>query len=91
MFYLSPLAPSDPRHGMRNGYTHLHCRCTACKAANSAYQLERRALRKAIIQPDDPRHGTYGFYVNHSCRCNRCKSANAALSRIRNTKRKENA
>ena len=91
MFYLSPLAPNDPRHGTRNGYMNLRCRCTACKAAHVVYQRKERALRKSRIQPDDPRHGTYGFYANHSCRCDRCKSANAAVSRIRNTKRKENA
>lgn len=27
----------DPRHGTKNGYTNLLCRCQACSAANTAY------------------------------------------------------
>lgn len=31
------IAPDDPRHGTRNAYCYLKCRCPRCRAANSAY------------------------------------------------------
>jgi hypothetical protein len=31
------LAPDDPRHGTRNGYGNLRCRCDACRVAAREY------------------------------------------------------
>jgi hypothetical protein len=35
------------KHGVRSTYTNLKCRCTPCRAANSAFIRERRADAKA--------------------------------------------
>lgn len=36
---MSTIRPGDgdPRHGSRNGYNNLGCRCDACTSANSDY------------------------------------------------------
>lgn len=34
--------PDDPRHGTLNGYSNLKCRCSRCRAANTAYYARRR-------------------------------------------------
>lgn len=45
------LAPDDPRHGTRNGYGNLGCRCDRCRAANTAYCGEQRAARTTPATP----------------------------------------
>jgi hypothetical protein len=66
----------DPRHGTRNGYSNLKCRCAECKAAWAAYYDGLRRQRLAnLTTPDDPRHGLANFYKNHGCRCQRCRDA----------------
>jgi hypothetical protein len=41
------LFSSHVKHGLRSTYTNLKCKCVACRAAESAYQRERRAAAKA--------------------------------------------
>lgn len=36
------LAKGDPRHGTRNGYSNLGCRCESCRAVHSEAMRERR-------------------------------------------------
>jgi hypothetical protein len=35
-----PLAPDDPRHGTKNGYGNLRCRCADCRRAHADYCRE---------------------------------------------------
>lgn len=48
------LAPPEPRHGTRAFYNLHKCRCTACRAANSAYYHRLKQKRNAAQQPSSP-------------------------------------
>ena len=61
--------PTDPRHGTRNGYGNLGCRCGDCTDAIS---------HPEGLPPGDPRHGTLSSYVTFRCRCPLCRAANTA-------------
>jgi len=65
----------DPRHGTRNGYVNLGCRCDACRAAWAEYFKTYRRRERRGLSADDPRHGKYSSYSNHGCRCNACRKA----------------
>lgn len=41
-----PLPPGDPRHGTRNGYSNLGCRCEECREENRL-NTERHNAKKA--------------------------------------------
>lgn len=55
-------------HGTRSNYRN-GCRCDQCRAANAAYDRERRA-RAGL-----PNHGKRSTYIA-GCRCDACKEAN---------------
>jgi hypothetical protein len=71
-------------HGTTTAYANYGCRCDECRAANTAYQRDRRS-RKAAGLPVRARaangemgaHGTYSTYIHHKCRCKECSIANA--------------
>lgn len=47
--YKPALAADDPRHGTKNGYKNLGCRCSRCRAGWAAYHrayTHRKGLRK---------------------------------------------
>lgn len=90
-----PLAADDPRHGTRNGYTNLGCRCEACRAAATAAHTEwrhrtgyseprevvndRRALNAFLTDSC----GTETGYSKKGCRCAACRDASAAARATR--------
>lgn len=65
------LGDGDPRHGTRNGYNNLGCRCDPCRLAVQTW----RALTGPSLAADDPRHGTVNAYNNLGCRCKACTNA----------------
>lgn len=71
----------DDRHGTRNGYVNLGCRCDPCRDANARWHLARRAERAVSLSPNDPRHGRHTTYSNHGCRCGRCRAASTQRQR----------
>lgn len=81
------LSPDDKRHGTPNGYNNQHCRCEPCRAANTVYMAERKALRIARGVPDHV-HGTSGGYGNWDCRCDDCTAAWTKETRDRNGRRR---
>jgi hypothetical protein len=84
----------DPRHGTRNGYVNLGCRCDLCRAASSVSSLEYKhrtgravpmeqhlaAVRAEAEARDN--HGTESRY-NLGCRCRACRNGAAAARRRR--------
>ena len=64
-------------------YSNHGCRCAECTAAHAAYQLRRRAERRALLEAGDvnPQHGSESTYVNYDCRCADCRAAHAARKR----------
>jgi hypothetical protein len=42
-----PMLPNDQRHGTRNGYGNLYCRCMECRLASRYDQRARRKGGKA--------------------------------------------
>lgn len=65
-------------HGTLTGYTTDLCRCTACRAAMTAYVRLRRAQRRTDVAlrglPETVAHGL-SAYQNWSCRCEVCTQA----------------
>ena len=61
-------------HGTITGYTYHRCRCSECRAANTARAALGRRNRKHK-QPPDTVHGTPGGYSNWGCRCEPCRLA----------------
>jgi 5-methylcytosine-specific restriction endonuclease McrA len=54
------------------------CRCVACRAANAAYNMGRKArLRDSQAVP----HGTLDGYGSYGCRCGECSAAKRAATR----------
>jgi hypothetical protein len=41
------VAPTDVKHGTRNGYVNHRCRCPSCTRANTVYMRDLRARRAA--------------------------------------------
>lgn len=74
-----PPSPSAPRparsHGKRSAYRE-GCRCDACRKANNAYHLARRAARSGAVPASA--HGKASTYTNYLCRCAACRKAWAA-------------
>lgn len=64
----------DPRHGTRNGYINLACRCEPCKAAGREANAEqkRKRLARVAADPSTVPHGTLNGYTNYLCRCEPC-------------------
>lgn len=75
---MSNLPAGDPRHG-QNGYTNLGCRCSICRAAQTAYGLAIRKVRarRIVADPSLRPHGVESTYLNWSCRCDECKREHA--------------
>ncbi|MGQ0847228.1 MAG: hypothetical protein ACT4QF_24175 [Sporichthyaceae bacterium] len=71
------MADDDWEHGVVGTYTNRKCRCEACRAANSAYQAQRKAQRREQLaaNPDLAPHGIATTYSNWGCRCARCTAA----------------
>jgi hypothetical protein len=69
------LPDGDPRHGTYNGYVNRGCRCTDCRAANTAFHIAAREQRRGSLSPGDPRHGRDDTYTNYACRCDWCRDA----------------
>jgi hypothetical protein len=87
---VSPLPPGDPRHGTRNGYTNLLCRCDKCRRAWALYVQSQKLRRAAAGLPeDDPHHGTQNGYGNYGCRCVACSAAWAKGGHERYARRRE--
>jgi hypothetical protein len=63
-------------HESYSRYSNDGCRCTACRAANAAYQRTWRAQRKAAADVGTlpVPHGE-GGYTNYGCRCEECRAA----------------
>ena len=76
----------DPRHGTKNGYSNLRCRCDDCRAAWAAYCYKRQKERAASNIPFI--HGTENGYGNYGCRCPSCTAARSAANLARYHRRK---
>lgn len=74
------LTADDPRHGTRNGYVNLGCRCDRCREANRRSMAEKR---RRMAEGATGEHGRAATYTNHRCRCDACRDANAADQRRR--------
>jgi hypothetical protein len=87
------LDPGDTRHGTRNGYNNLGCRCDACKSAEAEYQTTRRTNRTALNRAGQVRlrHARVSTYNNYGCRCELCKRAKRNDTRARRVAAKEKA
>lgn len=73
------LPDGDPRHGTKNGYQNLGCRCADCREANRLHhQADRAAMRARAA---DIPHGTPSGYQNWGCRCMDCTAAHASSRR----------
>jgi hypothetical protein len=83
------MLPDDPRHGTLNGYINLECRCTACRAANAAYQRRLVARRREAAGGAHPvgKPTSASTYNNYSCRCAGCRAEWAAYHRMRAARR----
>lgn len=68
----------DERHGTRNGYVNLGCRCTDCRRANAVGVAKRRTERRRSNIPVP--HGTENGYMNYRCRCDACRVAHRTYS-----------
>lgn len=64
--------PEDPRHGTKNGYGNLGCRCPRCTEATRIAQAEQVA-RPRQLAPGDPRHGTRYARTYWHCHCEICE------------------
>lgn len=76
---------SDPRHGTRNGYVNLACRCPLCRDAWSKVCAQLRIQRAQRLQEAAQpgiEHGSISTYSNHSCRCQLCRDAWAYRARM---------
>jgi hypothetical protein len=80
----------DERHGTRNGYGNLGCRCTDCRDANTEWQASNRALMRDRVPPYGS-HGKATTYTNWSCRCPDCTRAHADYERRRQASRRHTA
>lgn len=70
----------EPDHGLTR-YRNYNCRCTTCRAANTAHANETRATRMARPNAlDNVTHGKTSTYSNYGCRCQPCTKANSASS-----------
>lgn len=69
------------------------CRCDECRSAATAYQRERKAIRKANVIGGEAWHGTLGGHSNYGCRCDACRSAYREYKRgyVRRNREKVNA
>jgi hypothetical protein len=74
-------------HGTLSRYVNLHCRCQACREANTIHHRAYRAVPVQLAK-DDPRHGKASTYNNYACRCGECSLAKAEYerSRVRRTR-----
>ena len=68
----------NPRHGTRNGYSNLGCRCDRCTEAHTAWVLDARRKR---MEREPRAHGD-AAYTNHRCRCAECRLGHAARMRV---------
>ena len=59
------------KHGNANGYHYHRCRCTLCRAWNTAIHRQQQASRREAVPPS---HGISG-YNNYGCRCEVCSTA----------------
>lgn len=77
--YPTDSMPRVPRHGTYGEYTNHRCRCASCRAANTRYNLKRRAERQQRLRSSqiEVEHGKYSTYTNYGCRCEPCKRANS--------------
>lgn len=87
------LAPNDPRHGTKNGYGNIGCRCALCREANrisleawrrrNGVRPIREVLDERIAEADArDNHGTETRY-KHGCRCETCRLAQNAVRSVR--------
>lgn len=84
------LAPDDPRHGTRNGYGNLGCRCDACREAHRQNHRKYmiRVKESGELAGDGVQHGT-AYRYDVGCRCNACKEAHNAKSRATKARLRE--
>jgi len=87
----------DPRHGTRNGYGNLGCRCDLCRAANTAYRknvcgcgrdkhyASVRCRACNDVERTTFEHGMELRY-RRGCRCDECRAAATAARRRRRAK-----
>lgn len=68
----------DSRHGTRNGYVNLRCRCEDCRSANTETLTRWRAAARARAPKMVLSHGSRSTYTNWSCRCEDCRAAETA-------------
>lgn len=76
------LAADDLRHGTRNGYINVGCRCGPCTLANSQAIFEWRR-RTGRTKPRLARGRTHGIRSTYTkgCRCDECRRAEADYRR----------
>lgn len=79
-------SPDENGHGKRTTYSALHCRCDACRAANSRYVTDLRARLRAQPVPTEA-HGRATGYQDRGCRCDLCKAWRSETQRRQNAKR----
>ena len=84
---------TDERHGNRDAYAALGCRCQPCRAAMTEYMAFYRDEKKRRenhpefmeeppkpqLAPNSPLHGTVIGFNNYDCRCIPCVNANREL------------
>ena len=71
------LAIDDPRHGTRNAYGNLGCRCERCRQANTDDKNARLRRIRPTPAPGSAQHGTVNGYTYWRCRCPKCRAAKA--------------
>lgn len=76
------LTADDPRHGTKNGYMNLYCRCKPCTKANTVSSYADRKRRYERPTPDHV-HGTENGYGNYGCRCRACTDVWSAAVKAR--------
>lgn len=79
-----PQCPKVDKHDYAT-YRNHSCRCEECTLANSAYQAERRAERRAMVAAGDPSvpHGKKSTHLNWGCSCRRCVKAHEKATKAR--------
>ncbi len=72
------------RHGRKETYRSMGCRCGECRAANTAY-------KRSLMGQTPPHHGTASGYHNYGCRCDDCCKAGSIANRKYYLRRKGQA
>lgn len=81
----------DPRHGTRNGYGNLKCRCEPCRAAQRRPGVVPLKIHLARVHAaaQEINHGTHYAYGSRGCRCKPCTRANTEHARdVRDARRR---